>query len=310
MKINKLLLSILGLGMVMTSCNLDSDDEDNFQTWTMPCANLVIPDNGEVFAEDATYVLTFFYMSENLTVATSNLDLGTGKNYSFVTPYINYTTQVYNFNGAPAAVNSFKGGQANENNLTVRNINGYTTTLWNYISTQENPNKYPDYKWVSYTPLVMSYTVNSEYTVKTFLPDAIYTGKTIIPSPDGTDDNFVNDKIRYRVVFHDDYKKADIIFYNANFGHGMPVTIEFLLKNLDVAYNKNGYIISGNDLVPSLYQESVGWIENQGFPFKKFELINTSDDLTVATVFYTVSVMGKSYNCSFNGAYAFGNEQQ
>lgn len=304
MKIKKFFIGIFGLGLMLSSCNLDNDDDDVSTTFTLPCANLVISNNGqESFATRATYNLTFYYMSDKMSVSTSNLTLGPGNTYNFTSLSMPFNTQQYGNKG----VNTFSGGSANAPGLNINNIKGYTSTLFNEFVNGTDPEN-PQYKWPEkMTPLVMSYLVNYDYTVKTFLPDAIYSGMTTVNTVGAQSAPYVNENVRYRVIFSNDMQKATIIFYSAKFADRMPITITFALEDLDVNYLANGYEITipaGSTKVPVLYLDGA-WNDAPNYLFTSFRFINTSEDLTTGTAFYTVQMGQASYNCDFTGRYVF-----
>lgn len=308
MKFYKLFSILLSSGLIFTSCNLDTDDDNNYVTQNFVCSNLVIPADGASFATNANYSLTFYYNSGNVVVGTSDLSLGYG-NFNFSTDPMPAETKLYTIDWSPNTldVTTFQGGKANNNGTLVQNLKGYTSSIVNLLSTND-PN-IPEYPFRAQIPLVISYNVNYDYTVKTFMPDAIYRGETTVITAGSTAEPFKNKDIRYRVIFSTDYKKADVIFYNANFSASMPVTINFILQNLDVEFLKNGYRISGASLIPSLY-EGGALTPYPAIPINSFELLNTSDDLSSCTMMYTVQ-MGKAiYNVDFNGYYVLSGEQK
>ena len=312
MKISKLLLASLFFGTALTSCNLETDEKDNYTNGTFKCCNQVIPANGNTFATYAEYTLSFYLNTGNVSISTNSLNLG-ATTASFNTNIMDSETRYYTVDGRTLDVTSFSGGSANGNGANVQNLQGFTTSIFNIVSTNDPQN--PAYPFTAYFPLVMSYTLNHDYTVKTFMPDAVYTGTTHIRSVGGTMAPFANDDIRYRIVFsqapESSLKKADIIFYNARFAAAMPVTINFVLQGLDVTYTKNGYIISnadGKPVVPQLYEAS-GLTPVEGYQFNSFEFINSSDDLTMANAMYTVQIDNKYtgtaiYSGDFSGYYA------
>lgn len=304
MKFGHLLLGMLFVGATLSSCNLDVDEENNMVSDTFYCANLIMPADGETFATSASYKLNF-YLSGNMQVTTSNLSLGTGGAYSFASSNMPYVSELGTYNGQKVGINRFSMGKASANGLVIDNIQGCTTAFVNLIST--NDPLHDSYKWVSLVPLVMSYTANYDYIVKTFMPDAIYNGTTTVSTiGDASAAPRTNDGIRYRVVFKDNYKKASIFFYEANFGDPMPayVTVNFVLEDLEVEFLKNGYKISGLNLIPTLYGNG-GWDEFPAIRITSFEFINTSDNLTTGTASYQVSAYGRNYDCMFNGAYCY-----
>lgn len=301
MKLKFLLLGCIAAGIGLSSCNLDSDEDDNYMNGQYSCCNLVIPsEGGDAFATRANYTMSFYYLNGTATLTTNNLSLGYG-NLAFTTNAMPTETKLYDVNGKTLDVTSFSGGKASDNGVTVTNVNGYLSSIVNVLGTNDPIN--PAYKFTAMIPIIASYNVNYDYTVKTFMSDAIYTGTTNIKSVGSTANPFTNDGIRYRVVMSTDLKKADIIFYNAKFADRMPVTINFVLQNLDVTFNKSGYIISGKNLIPQLY-EATGLTPAPNYEVTEFQFINTSDDLTVGTAMYTVSMGGAQYNGDFQGYYA------
>lgn len=302
MKFNKLLIAILGLGVSLSSCNLDNDDEDNYVTSNFTCCNLVVSSEGEAFATTAGYSLTFYYLSDVMTLGTNTLNLGNNNNLSFVSPQLTMSTKYYPFNGMQADVTSFSSTGFTQGNVSIRNLKGCTSMMTNLVGTNDPFS--PIYKFNAYTPLILSYNVNDSYTVKTFMKDAVYTGTTNIRTV-GDGNVYTNDGVRYRVVFSDDLKKADIIFYNAKFDERMPVTVNFVLQNLDVTYNRSGYVISnpeGQNLIPYTYEN--GLVENKNYQFTSFQFINASDNLTVGQAIYTVQIGPSTYRGDFTGYYA------
>lgn len=310
---NLFLLGILGMGMGMSSCSLDDDDEDkngiddnNYQSTVYICANHVTAPDGQAFATNANYTMTFYYMLGTASVSTSDLSLGYG-NMGFLTNGMDLTTTYYQYNGQRLDVTSFSGGTGSGNGVTVANLGGFTSSIVNILGTNDPIN--PMYPFISRIPLVMSYKANNDYTVKTFMPDAIYTGNTTIATVGSEADPFQNDAIRYRVVFDKDFKKADVIFYNAKFADRMPVTINFVLQDLDVEFNRNGYVLKGENLTPSLY-ESDGLTPAPNYQVTSFEWINTSDDLTVSSARYTVQIGPAQYLGTFQGFYVLSKSEK
>lgn len=304
MKLKKLIFPslMLGLSFGLVSCNLDSEESDNTQTYTLPCANLIIPADGQSFATAANYNLIFYYLSEKVSVSTNNLSLGIGNTVGFTTSTMPYTTQLFTVDGMQKGVNKFSGGQANDMGALVQNLSGYTSSYFGTVLSGDP--KDPFYTWTSFTPLVMSYTVNHDYTVKTFMPDAVYSGLTTVQQVGASSEPYVSPETRYRVKFTDNFSKATVIFYGAKFAEKMPV-INFMIRNMDVTFTKTGYEISipdGTSVIPLLYMDQE-WSEAPNYPFTSFKFINSSPDLTVGQANYTVQVGPLSFNNTFSGSY-------
>lgn len=296
-----ILTGMLGLCVALSSCSLDNDDDNNYFTNNYRCANLVIPSTGNTTMQDASYSLTIYPLSSTLNVTTSDLVIN-GTKYVFATNAMEAKTSLFSYEGNNYDITYFSGGTAAASGLDVTNLQGFLSSKFNILGTNDPAN--PAYVFRPFTPLVMSYTVNGSNTVKTFAPDAIYTGVTSITTVGSTDAPFTNDGIRYRVIFKEDYSKADVILYNANFASNMPVTINCILEDLTVAVNKDGYSIMGSNIVPSLYDET-GLTPAPGFPFASFQLDNNSSDLSTAAIQYTVQIGPARYDGTFTGKYVF-----
>ena len=154
---------LLGLG----SCNLNNEPTSNYQQVPFKVCNLVMPAQGESFATQGNYTLTYYYYDGNMTVGTSDLSLGVG-NISFITSAMPYTAQAYTSTGQDyMEVVSFKGGIFNENNITVNNLTGYTSQIANLPPAIEM--NQPLYPTSFNVPLVLQYDLNHDYKVKTFI---------------------------------------------------------------------------------------------------------------------------------------------
>ena len=314
MKIKLLSLAFFSGLMGLTSCNLDNDPENNYQQIPYSVCNLVIPAQGESFATQGNYILTYYFTEGTMNVSTNDLSLGVGK-VDFVTSGMPYEVKSYTVNGNEyREVVNFKGGIFNQGNVTVSDLKGYTSQLFYFAPTIELPNAW-EYPKSFNIPLIMQYTLNQEYMVKTFMQDAIYSGTTTLTTISPAANTFSNDGVLYRVYFKAGLNKADVIFYNAKFAENMPVTVNFVLKDLNVNYTKTGYSISstpGQNIIPQMIAKD-GLTPYPTYQFTTFMLNNSSDDLTEANITYmidmirtgddgTETVMAK-YNGSFSGAY-------
>lgn len=306
MKFNYLLSAVLISGLLFSSCNVDSDDDDNYMSVDYACSNLIIPNNGEAFATSAVYNLIYYYLSGNVVASTDNLNLGYG-NQKFVTNAMPCETKLYTIDWSPNAldVTTFSGGSANSDGLSIRNLKGYASSVVNILST--NDPIIPAYPFTAQIPLVISYNVNNDYTVKTFMADAIYRGQTRVATVGSGEAPYTNDNIRYRVIFSKDYKKADFVIYNAKFADRMPVTINFVITDLDVAFTQNGYSITGSNLTPSTF-EGGELTPAPTYMITSFEFINTSDDLSRGSAMYTVQMGPGVYNVDFSGYYVLSGQ--
>lgn len=320
MKFQKLILGTLLLGMGLTSCNLNSDEGDNYQSFNYSVCNLVTPlSGGNSFATFDTYNLVYYIYAGNVTVTSTSLSLGIGTT-SFTTAPMPYTVQAYGTIQNYLEVTKFNGGQALGNGATISNLSGFTSQWLNFLPSETVPMiKYP----VNYTPaLVISYLAEYDYNVRTFSPDAIYGGSTSVSIVGAPMPPYTSDGVYYRVIFHNDLKQADVIFYNAKFAEMMPA-LNFVVRNLDVVYNRSGYSIqipAGQYIVPEMQSGQSGTLlPFEKYRFTSFNLVPTSTDLTNAMITYNIDQIDPevdlntavaSFNCSFQGAYVYSEPKQ
>ena len=308
MKIKTLLLGLIGLGFGLTSCNLETNDEDNYVTWQFPVCNLVMPDNGTAFATTCFYALPYYYNSNTIAVSTTELSLGYST-FNFSTNPMVLDSKNYS-NGN---VSSFSGGIAKTGNVNISGLSGYISDVYNNLTKEENG--VFNVAFSGFSPIVMNYRADYDYTVKTFSPDAVYTGVTNVAEVSGTVPPFQNENIKYRVLFNKELNKATVYLYNAKFTTApqAPV-IHFALRNLDVEYTKEGYKISGTEVVPQQYnglddKQQPIWKPMPNYTLDTFELINASSDLTACQIRFTLPISFSGYTgqylCTFNGAYVY-----
>ena len=304
-----LLLGVLGLSLGLSSCNLEPDNENNFYNYTYTVGNLIVPPMGDPAASISTYTLKYYPYDGKVSVISSNLVYNSSK-IIFSTPAMPYTGAAYSTPYAQyAEMTTFSGGMFNEGGLSISNLSGTTSQLI-YPLLPTDPT-IPSYPLQIGAALMMKYTVNQSETVKTFQLDAIYAGNTSITTQ-STGDIYQNSEIRYRVVFSDDLKKADIIFYSAQFAEKMrPIT--FVLEDLEVVYNRNGYMIQipeGQTEITPLYYEGGNLTPFPTYKFTRFTFANTSDNMTSAAINYTVASASTNYIGMFNGSCIISPSQQ
>lgn len=310
----KVLLSTGSLALLfgLTSCNLENNDSDNYQSIPYPAINLVIPQDGTPFAADDAYTLVYYPYTQTVTVNSQNLSLGIGSS-PFTTSAMPYDVKAYSDNSGLGyyEVTKFSGGNGVYNGTSISNLSGYTSQLINLIP--ETVPTFPAYPYVARAALVMKYTANYDYDVYTFTGDAVYNGNTSVVTLGGEGAPFISDETLYRVVFHKDLKQADILFLNAKFNERMPSNrINFLVKDLNVTYTKTGYTLSmpeGTEEIIPLYYEAGQFTNYPMYRFTSFNFATSiGSNLTEAQINFNLNAMNGNdiaarYNCSFNGSY-------
>ncbi|MCH5214161.1 MAG: hypothetical protein J1E97_03135 [Muribaculaceae bacterium] len=299
MKLIKLSVLSLLFATIATSCNLDNDD--NYVSNTFSCCNLVTDASGNSYVSDGSYKATFYLDNGLIDISTAALDIA-GKEYSFNSDKMKVTTKYYSvpWTSSPADISSFSGGYAS-GAISVSDLSGNLSSLV-YLVNTNNPinNLYP---FVGRVAVSLNYKVNDTYTVKTFMPESVYSGTTVITDDSGTFPEFTSESTLYRVIFSSDRQKADLIIYNAKFAQMMP-EINFLVKDLQVQYNNGSYTISipaGQSINPSTY-EGDGLTENPNYPFTSLELRPIDSALTKVDIDFKISVRGMPFTCRFTGS--------
>lgn len=317
MKIKSLLLSLLAVGLSLSSCNLDVEDSENYNTipYSDIC-NLIVPTGeGNATAYSDSYVLTDYYYAGTVSVTSNDFTTGLVDG-SFTTNAMNYS-YVSTGNNSPSII-KFQGGHASGDGFSVTGLEGYVSQFRTMLPDSATVLK--DYP-IGMTPhaLVMSYKVNDTYNVRTFPKDAVYGGTTSVMS--GPMQTFNGNDTFYRIYFHKDLRQADIIVYGAKFAPQMPA-LTFVVKNLDVVFNKQGYTLqkpAGTEyLVPQVPEGNGGAQVLVPYPSRRISSLYftpTSSDLTKAILTFDVQMVAAetvtaTFSCEFNGAYCVSNIEE
>ena len=290
---------LISAGLAATSC----DREDNYysQSFPIPAYNLFTAKDGSgsAFVGYGNYVFTTEMPANTITMSTSTMVLPNGTTTTFSTDPLSYTTRYIKLGDNNCEEITMKSS-APVADMKISDLNCMLT------KAAYNPGdiEVPGYKRVipgwTYHFVVMQYTCNNLWNVRTFWPDMTFAGVTTTEYP-GMTDHFRNEDMTYRIYMHrgsnnEIQDKADIIFYNARFAPTMP-EITVVIKDLDLKFDNVGYVIEGSNIAP--YMVEAGALqEAPRFTFNKFEL-SVSGDLTSAKADYTVAGVFKG---SFNGS--------
>lgn len=317
----KSLFLMLALAGTLASCNLDTEDKDNYTNIPYSVCNLVTSVSGEqAYATKDNYTLTYYTVAGKVVVNSSKLSVA-AQTSSFTSSEMPYSLTAYGEYPAYYEVTKFQGGSSSFNGMPITNLQGFTSGWLNYLPVDPaNPNatSLPGYYYSPQAALVISYNVGTDYLVRTFLPDAVYGGTTTVNTVGAPLPPYIGQETLYRVVFKQDLKSADIIFYNAKFNERMPATT-FIVRGLEVVYNNSGYTIripSGVDSIVPEMPEGEGLTPYDPYRFTTLTLTPSSADLTQALITFNIDNMvydetlGEaqvrgSFNCTFEGAYTY-----
>lgn len=292
MKSNLLLVTALLGASALTSCSLDKDV--NERTYSATLCQLVIPDDiskDVSFNNNITYNFTLDLSGNTINITSSDFVL---EDRSGI---LTSGSMKYNYVAGTASY-VFKNGTGRFGTSEASGINGYltsNTTVGSSVGISQ--------------AFIVGYHANGA-TVKTYYPDVTFVGetKTFYSMGAAGDQEASTKDASYRVTFAEDMKKATVIIYNIKFAPNMPKPLEaILLRDLNVSLGRDGYTISGTDVIPEL-KEGNGTTPFDKCPFESFTLRTVNEDLTKVKCDYVVSVgiMGTPMEGrgEFNGIYA------
>ncbi len=285
---NKALLTVLsacGLLFGLASC---SNEPESKTTMSSRVSNYFVPDdlNGEISVQhNCTYAMMFDNIKGEMTMSATSVEVPGTNGISFTTSPMRFTPYTFENNQSI----DFYNGEASE----VEDINGYLTNMVFYLSPAYDP-------FTNITPnpmLVMSYKTDG-YEVRTFSPNAYFSGETKTSYDMGAgEQTYTTKDAMYRVNFAQDMTTANVVIYNAKFVESMKA-INVILRDLPVTLTRDGYRISVSDVVPELMDGSVA----TPYPSRTFTSleIKSSSDLTKIDCDYVVADVFKGQFSGFS----------
>lgn len=293
----RIFLGLAAIAAVFPFASCNTENVDNVTTVTYGTSNLIVPlDGSQPFASSNVYSFMFDLTNNKVSCYTSNL-LIDNRTYSFVTDTVACKNEAINY-GQLITIKGAKGYFNNDVTLPIHDYEMYITSLYNYLNVNA-----PGVTGNTYAApaLVGHYRIGDKYSVRTFSDDSYYMGTTTtsFPGQDGSLVAYENKDMTYRVVIDVDKDKADVVIYNAKFAQAAPELAGIILFGLDVKWTGNGYSIEGENVVPQVIEGS-GSTPNDKYTFNKFYFRTTNDNLTQASIEYTVANVFKG---AFSGNY-------
>lgn len=298
MKQNVLFAGLFAAAAMFTSCNTGGDD-GNYSSMGMGSCNLVIPSDAskEVSVQsDGNYTFKFYLDRGTAVITSTSINLG-GDKVVLHTDELPYNTYLFGNNIQSINVKANNAGMASNHPVTNLNCNLVNSFWWDDILAT-SISGIPSWENLRTGVLELSYDVDG-YTVRTFGADRVYKGETMtqVDSSNGLS-SYSTTEMLYRVVMNVDKKKADVVLYRAKFSDQMPVTISaMVLKDLDLSFSRNGFIVSGTDVVPAV-AEGISTTPYPNFTFKTFNLYTVNLEMTNVIADFTV---GNAYTGYFEG---------
>ncbi len=325
---NKLTLSFLALsGLLLASCN--NEPGKNTVTETYFTCNMIFPlAGGEGSMSEGVYTFFLDRNEDLMTISTEKLKFdNTDHKFASAPVAVEYPTPYQVYLQGVTADQSTGGMLLNGGTFLISPYqlpNDFDPTSV-FTPAYKNANGQAEYipgtifhpalsKNVS--PLVVSnYRLGNEYMVRTFICDAFYSGDTTTSYIyDGQQSTNVSKNTVYRVIIDVQKSKAGIVIYKAKFSSSPhePLKEAIYLPDLDVKITSNGYVISGQDIVPlipegtSYYPNPEGVTPMPAYTFKSFHMMTTNTWMTDVIMNYTVNNPtdeNSSYNGLFSGSY-------
>lgn len=283
MTYNKILpIAAASLLLLAPACNKENDFKSE-RTLVYTALNLLTPssESEPSFITSSTYNFHLVAPDDVITTECENFVIG-NSTQTLAIPSTSF--KVRQFADGELIEYFAPSGSLNGQNGLISNFNCKLSSLF-YRSEGNVPGVDNSKK---YDPVVIAqFNIGSRYAVATFQSDVTYRGITTTTfSYQGQDMVYKTKAGSYRVVINPSTMKADVVLYRVKFAEQAPALI-LVLKDLDVKLGRNGYTISGTDVVPG-QQDGNMLTPNTSFPFETFTLTTVSDDLTKIQIDYTV----------------------
>lgn len=297
---------VAALILPFSACDKESVNTQTLSD-SMSALNLITSvaedDTHAPFVGQATYSFSSRMPENTMTVASSVLALPDGGSVTFTTLPIPMKSVIFAIDKDRNVEQvTFSAENATLKGADITDLKGLLTQavyLPGDVIIEGYEFKYPG--MLSRHFPILDYTLNEVWRVRTFWYDMTFCGDT--QTTTSKDDKpYVTSSIRYRVVMQRGEGnrlngKADIILYNAKFAASAP-ELTVIVKNLDLEFGRDGYTITGKDVVPSMISDGKQ-LEARAFTFNNLKFAATGD-MTSATCDYVVK--NGAYKGSFIGS--------
>lgn len=279
----KFLLPSLGLlALSLASCD---DNKNGWDTNTMnvqvQSLALLIPtsaDQEPVFVQD--YKLRFAQSLEDGKMGVKSMSpitLPNGKTFSFETPYTNISGNNLTYIIDPLPYTTEDGTTVRLRSRLTQQYYAYSTGVNAVIDVNQPP--------VNLTVI----NIGTDYILKTLQPTMTFCGKTTALV--GGQNPYTNEGTSYQVTLDVVNRKAEVIIYDAHFAEAMPLIRVMRLRDVPLTVDRStGYQINGENIIPEVL-EGETWVPNEKFVFNKFSLVPTAENLSTASINFTVATV-------------------
>ena len=274
-------VALLAAVAFLSSCSNDEPTE-GYDIFSVDCGNYIVPDNGggQPYAESASYYFDFKYHNSTVDMVCSRKNASVTKEI-FKISNVKYSQKDY----ADGNIRSFSVESeisiSDPSSDIVSHIVADVSSIFSF-----NP----------VTDVILDRVVIPSVTfrmgdssVSSFSKSPYFGGITVTEyEKNGELKTFSNNQLVYSLFLDLETSKASAVYYNARFAQEMPRPITVGLSNLDITYEKEGYVVSGENVVP-LMKEGGADTPMPVFVFNSFMLKTSGDNLRTAEVVYEVA---------------------
>lgn len=237
----------------------------------------IVAKDGTVTTGTAAFNVVYDFDGPTGELAVSNLMLGV-ENTSFTCNPV----KAEMFQTALREVFMWKPTSVKESNIT--DFSNAYTLFCNSLAIYPTP--FPGILTnVTRHFIFAGFTVNG-YTVKSFPTQTYYIGNFTSTMP-GASAKFTTEDPYVAVNMDLNQMKASVTIYEAQFASPMP-KVNMSFEGLDINLTKQGYVISGTDIVPNQLEGS-NKTPNPTYTISNFNLTNQSKDLTTISLEFTLT---------------------
>lgn len=279
-------LTLIAAVTLLASC--DTTTKDNAMSIQFEEYNLIVSENSQdpATASPCVYKLDFNLTKGAVSVSTENLTFA-NISHAFETDTMTCHVGWYrDVEGIYYEKGQFSSLQNIGIGTSITNLDGSYTSAANYVTTPVPGFVTPQGAALR---LLLGYTYNDTYRIRTFWPECFYKGNTIITSDGG--EEFSTTNTVYRISMNMEKMTAQCVIYSPE--HTISDTeapTAILLSEIPVVFDHSSYHLEASE--PKTHVLAAGgsaFEESDSWKASDFRLEITSSDLTMALISYRIS---------------------
>lgn len=288
----RLFLLPVAAGLFFSSCDTNTKDSTAVQPFGE--YNLIVSENTQDPASVSSnvYNLSFNLTKGAVAVSTEDLVFANTK-HSFETDTIPYSVYVYkdqDGNYFDQGKFSRAGNSAKPNSPSITRLSAMFTGACHYVTTPVpgfvTPNGVA-------TRLILDYTYNDSYRIRTFWPECFYRGTTTVTGEGGH--FFSTTSTVYRIVMDMEKLTAQCVIYSPEYAVSSGAATDtstptaILLSEIPVKFTHDLYYLEASAPKTQILKSgSTSWAESDAWKASDFRFDITSTDLTQGVLKYKI----------------------